>query len=431
MRKTVCTASLVTALLGTSATPVSAVMPEDAAGRTERVSVRTGGGQGNDGSGFPVLSGSGRLVAFASIATNLVAGDTNAVADVFVHDRTSRTTRRVSVGSAGRQGDGASFDPAISADGRVVAFTSRATNLVAGDTNGVLDVFVHELASGRTTRVSVSTTGVQGDGDSRAPSLSSSGAIVAFESEAQNLVRDGSDFFQDVFVHDRTGRSTSRVPIVACCSGGRSSGAPSISGDGRYVAFESQASLVAGDTNDDQDYPLNGQDVYLADRVTKQVTRVSRYNPRPAELPLSSRGPSISADGRRVAFESEAPIRRPDADNTSDVFLFDVTTGTAQVVSHRATMFSAGEPALSSNGRVVAFRANEQGAEDPQIFAYDRVTTLIERLSVTPAGRRANGFSAGPAINADGTVVAYFSQASNLVRQDTNGGYDVFVRVRG
>src|SRR5213595_159425 len=118
-----------------------------AAGTTERVSMDSAGNEGNGGSGGPAISADGRFVAFASYASNLVPGDTNGVADVFVHDRQTGTTKRVSVNSAGTQGNGGSGSPAISADGRFVAFSSYATNLVPGDTNGVVDVFVHDRRS--------------------------------------------------------------------------------------------------------------------------------------------------------------------------------------------------------------------------------------------------------------------------------------------
>src|SRR5438132_6140403 len=189
---------LLTALWGRSA----------GAQTTERVSVASDGTtEGNDASLGSALSADGRFVAFDSAATDLVAGDTNLVSDVFVHDRQTGTTERVSVASDGAQGNGSSgllsfaFSPALSADGRFVAFVSFATNLVAGDTNGATDVFVHDRQTGTTERVSVASDGTQGNAASTGAALSADGRFVAFHSTATNLVADDTNGKTDVFVH--------------------------------------------------------------------------------------------------------------------------------------------------------------------------------------------------------------------------------------
>ena len=138
-------------------------------------------------------------MAFHSSATNLVNGDTNSAYDIFVHDRETGKTTRVSVRTNGVQGDGNSYYPSISSDGRYVAFYSYATNLVNGDTNDVYDIFVHDRQTGETRRVSVRTNGVQGDGNSAYPSISG-GRYVAYESEATNLVNKDTNGFSDIFV---------------------------------------------------------------------------------------------------------------------------------------------------------------------------------------------------------------------------------------
>src|SRR5437867_1946752 len=173
------------------------------AGETVRVAVDSAGAQGNSGSFVPSISATGRWVAFASGATNLVAGDTNTATDIFVHDLKTGQTVRVAVDSAGGQGNDSSFVPAISATGRVVAFDSLATNLVAGDTNGHRDVFVHDRTTGQTVRVSVDSVGGQGNDSSFVPSLSATGRWVAFASGATNLVAGDTNKVSDVFVHDR------------------------------------------------------------------------------------------------------------------------------------------------------------------------------------------------------------------------------------
>ena len=152
-----------------------------------------------------------RFVVFGSIATNFVAGDTNALWDVFVHDRQASTTIRVSVDSAGGEVDGNSFSPAISGNGRYVAFRSLATNLVTGDSNGKSDIFVHDLSTAQTTRASIDSSGLEGNGDSLDPVLSADGRWLAFYSYATNLVVGDTNAFSDVFVHDRQAGSTTRV----------------------------------------------------------------------------------------------------------------------------------------------------------------------------------------------------------------------------
>src|SRR5207247_1588614 len=193
-----------------------------------------------------------RFLAFASDATSLVPGDTNGNTDVFVHDRQTGTTERVSVDSAGHEGNGYSQQPAISADGRFVAFTSDATNLVPGDTNGVTDVFVHDRQTGTTERVSVDSAGNQGDrrsGNSLSrPAISAGGRFVAFASDATTLVPGDTNGDVDVFVHDRETGTTERVGERAVERPFGVTG-PSLSADGRFVAFASRTLLFPGDTN--------------------------------------------------------------------------------------------------------------------------------------------------------------------------------------
>src|SRR5947207_827443 len=168
--------------------------------KTKRVSLSSSGAQGNQGSFSPAISADGRFVAFDSAATNLVGNDTNGSEDVFVRDLKAHKTRRVSLSSAGVQGDGLSFSPSISADGRFVAFASHATNLVGGDTNGFEDVFVRDLKTHKTRRVSLSSTGAQADGDSFEPSISPDAGSVGFVSYATNLVGNDTNGYADIFV---------------------------------------------------------------------------------------------------------------------------------------------------------------------------------------------------------------------------------------
>jgi Tol biopolymer transport system component len=234
------------------------------AGQTTRVSVSSAGAQANDSSLKDSISADGRYVAFTSYAGNLVNSDTNGLSDVFVRDRVAGTTTRVSVSSGGTQGNGQSNSPVISADGRFVAFTSDASNLVTGDTNEKSDIFVRDRATYQTTRVSVSSgvSGAQGNAQSNSPVISADGRYVAFTSDAGNLVAGDTNGKSDVFVRDRKTSQTTRFSVN---SGGAQrnhwSQADAISADGRYVVFTSET--------DDSNLTFgNATSVFVRDRVT-------------------------------------------------------------------------------------------------------------------------------------------------------------------
>jgi Tol biopolymer transport system component len=278
------------------------------------------------------LSANGLLVAFSSGATNLVAGDNNDVGDVFVHNLKTGLTQRISVDSEEIESNGYSFYPSLSASGLLVAFSSNATNLVSGDNNNASDVFVRNLRTGVTQRVSVGTDGSEGNGSSgeNGPYISSynvaisaNGRFVAFVSYASNLVPNDTNGLQDVFVRDLKTEVTERVSVSSTgeeasisgydpfkyCAGAWfsiSSGSPSLSADGRFVAFDSDAcNLVEGDTNNGfysvgYDYP--GTDIFIHDRKTGE-TKLASIDSSGVQVGLSY-DPSISSNGRYVAFTS-------------------------------------------------------------------------------------------------------------------------------
>ena len=224
-------------LLMANGSGIQALAPPPGGGSIiTRVSLSSFGVEGNFNSFYPSVSADGRYIAFESYATNLVPGDTNGVANVFVRDLQTSATTQVSVDSAGLQGNGDSLFASITADGRYVAFHSLATNLVAGDTNGVDDIFVHDRDTGVTERVSVSSGGVEGDNNSQIPSISADGRYVAFRSDATNLVVGDTNSVLDVFVHDRdTGarpvsqcpRQASKATATACLRASARTGASS------------------------------------------------------------------------------------------------------------------------------------------------------------------------------------------------------------
>jgi Tol biopolymer transport system component len=410
------------------------------AATTERVSVDSSGAEGNQSSDDPSISADGRFVAFASYATNLVPGDTNGFTDVFVHDRQTGATERVSVSTSGEQGNSFSFWTCISADGRCVAFNSSASNLVPGDTNLAYDVFVHDRLTGTTERVSVDSSGVQGDGDSTGLcSISADGRFVAFASYATNLVPGDTNLAYDVFVHDRQTGATERVSVDSSGVEGndgsyRGSYRPSISADGRFVGFDSGASnLVPGDTN-------GYEDIFVHDRQTGATERVS-VDSSGVQGNSLSQSPSISADGRYVAFWSGASNLVPgDTNGFTDVFVHDRQTGATERVSVDSAGVQGNDgsccPSISADGRFVAFESlatnlvpgDTNGFTD--VFVHDRQTGATERVSVDSSGVQGNLDSYEPSISADGRFVAFSSDASNPVPGDTNDWWDVFVHDR-
>jgi Tol biopolymer transport system component len=410
---------------------------------TQRVSLSSTGAQGNGDTGqfsFVVSnSADGRYVAFMSASSNLVPGDTNVFADAFVRDRWSGTTERVSVDSAGAQGNGVSRFPSISADGRYVAFDSYANNLVPGDTNVANDVFVHDRQSGTTERVSVDSAGAQGGpGGSNLPCISADGRYVAFESYANNLVPGDTNLTGDVFVHDRQSGTTERVSVdSAGLQGADLSVEASISGDGRYVEFRSfAANLVPGDFN-------GSFDAFVRDRQLGTTERAS-VDSAGAQGNFGADWSSISADGRYVAFSSFSINFVPGDTNLSwDVFVHDRQSSTTERVSVDSTGVQGNSDSgfgpglsISADGRYVAFYslATNLVANDTNgfgdVFVRDRQSGTTERVSLDSAGAQGNAYSYSAAISADGRYVAFWSRASNLVPGDTNDLWDVFVRDR-
>jgi Tol biopolymer transport system component len=407
-----------------------------AGGSTTRVSVSSRERQGNDISVQSSISADGRYVAFISYASNLVAGDTNGTWDVFVRDTAKGKTIRVSVSSAGAEANDESFLPSISADGRYVAFHSFASNLVAGDTNALPDVFVRDILKGRTTRVSVSSRERQGNGASYDPSISADGRYVAFHSEASNLVPGDTNGRGDIFVRDILEGRTILVSVSSGeLEGNGVSSAPSISADGRYVAFQSEASnLVAGDTN-------ALPDVFVRDILKGRTTRVS-VSSGELEGNGASSAPSVSADGRYVAFHSEASNLVPgDTNGWGDIFVRDTAKGRTIRVSLSSAGGQANSdsflPSISADGRYVAFGsyASTLVAGDTNgwgdIFVRDTAKGRTIRVSLSSEGGQGNLGSDWASISADGRYVAFSSEASNLVAGDTNGWGDIFVRDRG
>jgi len=386
-------------------------------------------------SGAPSISRTGSVVAFVSTASTLVNGDTNGLADVFVRDRGVLTTVRASVSSLGIQADGPAVGAPSTGDGTFVAFASSATNLVTGDTNGAIDVYVRDVQGATTARI-LPAAGAQADGDCFEPSTSGADRWIVFTTRAPNL--GASPTNTQVYRWDRL---TGATVLVSANTGGQpalgASGGARVSDDGRYVAFWSTASdLVANDAN-------AARDVFVRD-VTAGTTSRASLSTAGAEIagpcePLTA----ISADGRWIAFASAtADVVAGDGNGATDLFARDRVSGVALLVS-ASTLGSPGNgpssvgsrPSFSSDGRRVAFTsaASDLVAGDTNgsvdVFVRDIVQSATERVSLSSSGAEipgGGGEGAPVAIDSTGLRVAFASRASVAI-VDTNGVSDVYV----
>lgn len=407
---------------------------------TELASVSSTGAQANNHSDVSNISGDGRFVVFWSGASNLVANDTNGRVDVFLRDALNGTTSRLSLTSGGNQIDyNLSGSPLISANGQIASFNTRDDTVVPNDTNNTWDVFLVDLTKNETTRVSVDSSGNQANGQSSSGGLSDDGRYIVFTSFADNLVPGDTNGVQDVFVHDRIFGITTRVNVD---SAGKQSNAgmpngrstPSISGDGRYVAFTSLAdNLVSGDTN-------NVADVFIHDLVFGSTARVSVSN-FGLQANGASESPMLSTDGKSISFLSEASnLVAGDTNGKKDVFvhrIFTWVSTTARVNVSSAEMQAndqAFRTAMSGDGRYISFYtpADNLVADDTNgawdVFVRDTAKGITRRISKSRSGAQGNATSSGGSISKDGRYISFESSATNLANDDLNGVSDVFIR---
>jgi len=391
----------------------------------ERISLDSAGQQSDAASSLPSVSGNGRWVAFSSEATNLVADDTNGVQDIFVRDRETGSTSRVNLDSSGNQADALSYSPFISANGRYVVFSSDASNLVPNDTNARRDIFVRDLGMGVTSRVSLGPAGAQANSTSFDPSISGDGRFVAFDSFATNLV-SGSSSGRQVYVHDRQSGVTSKVSLSSAgVEGDALSQLSVISADGRFVAFyRFSQNLVAEDTN-------GAGDIFLHDLQTGSTLLVSRSSAgQIAAAGVGQATPSLSQDGRFVAFSSSSNnLVAGDNNGQGDVFVHDRVTGTTTRVSldsaGQEANGSSSNPSISGDGQRVAFDSSASNLvpNDPNLTQRD----IFLHLRATGETRRLIGPANNANLSLDGLWVAFSTAASTIVTGDTNGFSDIFI----
>ena len=404
------------------------------------------------------ISADGRFLVFTSSAVNLVSGqiDTIDTTDIFVFDRQTGVTELVSraAGTSTMTGNKASGSPVISADGRYIAFDSSASNLVPGqtDTASTTDIFVFDRQTGMTELVSraAGTSTTTGNQFSLIPAISADGRYITFRSDATNLVPGQTDTnaTADVFVFDRQTGTTevvSRVAGTSTTTGNGLSVSGVISADGRYIVFASLATNLVSGQNDAN----NENDVFIFDRqmgTTEVVSRAAGSSTTTGNQMSTS--PVINADGRYIAFTSNATNLVPgqsDTNNGNDVFVFDRQMGTTEVVSRAAGLstttgnLSSLNGAISADGSSIAFESNATNLVPGQvdanaasdIFVLNRQTGMTELVSraaglSTQVGNRS---STSPVLNANGNFIAFSSFATNLVagQADMPSTTDIFV----
>lgn len=396
----------------------------------------------------PAISADGRYIAFESLASNLVLGDTNNRRDIFVYDRVTSLTERVSVGDDEAQASAGgawfeSFGGSISAGGRYVAFISSATNLVAGDTNGRQDVFVRDREEGTTIRASLSAAGAQANGSTYEAMISGSGLHVAFASDASNLVAGDTNDLTDVFVRDLATQSSPGTTVrvsVSFLNGYQATGGilgsrnPSISADGRMIGFESDATNLLG-------YPDSNfaDDVFMHDRQSNLKTFLVSNDVAQDSANGYSNNARVSGWGDAVLFDSTASNLSGvtgDTNAVRDVFVWNSNNATSRRVSLNSSQAQGTRPsyggALSPDGRYAAFvsesvnlvHGDRNGVED--VFLRDLRASTSTLLSHDADGHQANNTSSRPSVAQDAMHIAFESRSSNLVHADTNRARDVF-----
>lgn len=409
------------------------ILNDDSGGTTTRISTTARGAEANGASSAPSISPDGTKMVFTSSATNLVAGDTNGVSDVFLKDINTGAISRLSVSASGGQLAKSSSGAYFVGDGSKVAFTA-ASSIVSDDTHSANDLYIKDLATGSYTRVYTTSTGVSANDTSNYGSFSQDGTKVAFQSYATNLVAGDTNGQSDIFVKDLVTGIVTRVSTVeGGAQANGSSGVPVLSPDGTKVAFQSSATnFVTGDTNI--------VDVFVKDLVTGTVLRVSSTQGW-GTANNSSSSAMFSPDSTKIAFVSRATNLVPGSTtSTDDIFVRDLLTGTLTLASSNANGVPANGsyaliPVFSPDGTKLVFYSdatNMSAGDTPgtgDVFMKDLASGAVTRLSISLTGGNPNNYTYQPApFSSDGTKAAFWSAASDLVPGDANGVSDIFVK---
>lgn len=373
------------------------------------------GSDGTTGNGYSfsaVLSSDSRYVAFESSSTNLVPDDNNRASDVFIRDLVTGTLEAVSTNPAGATGNGTSMTPTMSGNARYVVFASTAIDLTAAiDTNNAKDVFVRDRQAGATFLVSAAVTGDAANARSWDPCISSDGRYIAYLSDATDLVDEVSVGGTSLVLHDRLLGTTEILDITVTNQGPNAEVTELVlSADGSVIGFDSSADNLV-------ETPLpETKHVYVYDRKVGQTEVVSVSS---TEQPAwsTSRDPSLSADGRYVAFHSQASnLVANDYNGTFDVFVRDRELGTTVAVSATASLTGNGYSVtgrISANGKYVAFQSSAKnlvaGDTDglPDVYVRNVQTGEFAIAARGPDGSRCTGTSYGPSISANGRFIGF------------------------
>ena len=367
----------------------------------------------------------------ASLLCLLLVGAVPAVAQ--------STTKLVSASPTGSEGNGDSLFTVISEDGKLVAFASSATNLLPSkDLNGSKrDIFLRDIEKSSTILISRSTAGAQADDASSFPSMSSDGNRIVFETKATNFnAIDANGNLSDIYVHDRALSTTSLVSVSSLTEqANAASTSPHISSDGRFVAFIGSATNLGGGVDANGAVP----DVFLRDLVTQTTSLISIDSAGLQDPTTTRQGAShavLSKDGRIVAFATDGKLIESDTNDTTDVYLRDVPAGTTVIVSRALRGGAAGKSALPAMDPGAAFVAFESTAgtivegvtgNTSRVYVLELASGTLRLASKSKSGEAAGGASFIPAISPDGTWLSFVSDAENLGAIDNNEASDVFL----
>ncbi len=387
--------------------------------QTSVISNPPAGGWGDSQSLTGAMTPDGKIVVFSSGSTNLIVPDNNIQFDAFWLDRTTGLLLRISVSTAGVQANNNTDALGVSADGQVVLMPSNASNLVPGDNNNTGDIFVHDVPSATTTRVSVSSTGMEADQGAGLSSISGDGQLIVFESYSTNLVPGDTNATADIFLHDRSTGQTTRVSEGI--GGGQAdygSIDPSISRDGRWIAYATLATnIVVPDSTGPPDL-----DIVVLDRLSGITRRVTEL-PSGVQMSGNASEPRTSDDGRFISYTASATNLVPGVGPGPQIYVWDALTGQTRL----ASVSNTGVPgtsdsrwsSISGDGRFVAFESFATnlggGSALPRIIVHDMLLGTNRVVSVNDAGASANGWNKRASISGDGTHVSFTSMATNLV----------------
>ncbi|MEE9320234.1 MAG: hypothetical protein V3U76_07315 [Granulosicoccus sp.] len=395
------------------------------------------GSVGNGAASNPSISSEGRYVVFESASANLVAGDTNRSIDIFVADLLDNSITRVSVNSNGVEGDANSTHPRISGDGKHIVFSSAASNLIENDLNDTLDIFLHQITTGKTILISSSSEGEQASVGSNYPAVSSNGEYVVFESQADNLVPDDENTAYDVFLKNVNTGTIRRLSlggegneIASVDTVNQDSGRPVISANGLSVLFHSFSPYLVSDDNN------TVADIFLFDMRSGVISRISEADGQGGNG--ESLQPSISPNGRYVSFQSAASNLAVGLTNGElQIYRHDLLENETKLVSVNGRGFtgdSASVAASVSDLGAVAFMSLagnltlDDSAGQFRVYLSAADNRSIRRLDI-PLFDGVDGSSFSPSISADGNAVAFSSESGKLIAGGVSASSDIFIAV--